>query len=619
MCTASCAGFIDPIHAYPHDGESSAVTGGPIYRGDMFPPEYQGDLFFGDYAKGFIKHADLDANGDVTAVQDFDDQAGSVVDLKVAPDGSLYYITYYPGALLPRQLQHAVAPAGGQRLRRRHQGRRAAHGALLERRQQRSRRRPAELPLGPRRRDDQHRSRTRPRPTRRGRLHGAAHRVGGRRRRSRRSRSSSRSGCRPSSPSPRRPRASCTGRATRSPTTRSPRDAAGFDLDDGDIKTEVRLHHGTHFHPFVGPLTGRAGSFTIPTTGEASADTSYEVKVTATDGNGLSASKVVNVLPRKSDISLATSPPGLGLFVDGIPVSTPAPFTGVEGFQRELYAPLHAVAQDGTAAPVRRLVGRQAHPPRHHARRRTTPPTRRPTSPSQPFTATYYDNTTFSGTPVLTRQDPDDQLRLGRAARRIRRCPPTSSRPAGPRRSTSARAATRSRAVADDGVRLYIDGQRVINRWQGPANTEFSYTVDLGEGLHTIKLDYVELRRRRERRSTWDSALDQPAGHLPRGVLELPAGHQRDPRHGAELARDEEAIDHDWGDGSPGPGIAANQFSPAGRARSASPRATTSSRSRPTTASACPSTACGSSTTGSTRGRRPTRRRCRWTAVRTRS
>ena len=37
------------------------------------------------------------------------------------------------------------------------------------------------------------------------------------------------------------------------------RDAAGFDLDDGDIKTEVRLHHGTHFHPFVGPLTGRAG------------------------------------------------------------------------------------------------------------------------------------------------------------------------------------------------------------------------------------------------------------------------------------------------------------------------------------------------------------------------
>jgi hypothetical protein len=46
-------------------------------------------------------------------------------------------------------------------------------------------------------------------------------------------------------------------------------DAAGFDLDDGDIQTVVRLHHGTHFHPFAGPLAGRAGSFTIPD-GEAS-------------------------------------------------------------------------------------------------------------------------------------------------------------------------------------------------------------------------------------------------------------------------------------------------------------------------------------------------------------
>jgi hypothetical protein len=70
-------------------------------------------------------------------------------------------------------------------------------------------------------------------------------------------------------------------------------DAAGFDLNDADIKTVVRLHHGTHYHPFAGPLTGRAGSFTIPTTGEASADTSYEITVTATDGNGLSTSKTV--------------------------------------------------------------------------------------------------------------------------------------------------------------------------------------------------------------------------------------------------------------------------------------------------------------------------------------
>src|SRR5262245_21792346 len=44
-CTTDCAGLIDPIYAYPHNGQSAAVTGGPVYRGTMFPPAYQGRLF----------------------------------------------------------------------------------------------------------------------------------------------------------------------------------------------------------------------------------------------------------------------------------------------------------------------------------------------------------------------------------------------------------------------------------------------------------------------------------------------------------------------------------------------------------------------------------------------
>src|SRR5439155_5218053 len=96
-------------------------------------------------------------------------------------------------------------------------------------------------------------------------------------------------------------------------------DAAGFDLNDNNIKTVVRLHHGTHFHPFLGPLTGRAGSFVIPTTGEASADTSYEITVTAADGNGLTTSKTVNVFPRKVNLALTTSPPGIGLTLNSVP------------------------------------------------------------------------------------------------------------------------------------------------------------------------------------------------------------------------------------------------------------------------------------------------------------
>ena len=120
--------------------------------------------------------------------------------------------------------------------------------------------------------------------------------------------------------------------------------------------------------------------------------------MTATDSNGLFTDKIVNVFPRKSQVSLATSPPGLGLTVDGVPVSTPRTFTGVEGFQRDLFAPSTAVAQDGTALQfagwsdgksIRHVITTPEDDTTYTATYR----------PSQPFTAKYYDNTTFSGRP----------------------------------------------------------------------------------------------------------------------------------------------------------------------------------------------------------------------------
>ena len=116
-------------------------------------------------------------------------------------------------------------------------------------------------------------------------------------------------------------------------------------------------------------------------------------------------------------------------------------------------------------------------------------------------------------------------------------------------------------AVADDGVRLYIDGKRVIDQWQGPANTEFSHIVELGEGNHTIKMDYVEYGGGALASLSWDSAPDQPIRRRTArstGTCRRASTRSRAPR--PELARDEDAIDHDWGEGSPGAGIGANRF-----------------------------------------------------------
>jgi glucose/arabinose dehydrogenase len=557
MCTSGCSGYVNPIHAYAHAGESAAVTGGPVYRDDMFPAEYRGDLFFGDYAKGFLKNADLDPDGNVTAVHDFDGQAGSVVDLKVAPDGSLYYLTYWPGALyrvsynttshLPVASASADVTKGVEPFTV-HFSSAGSHdpdGDQLN----------YHWTFG----DGTTSTEANPAKTYNSKgVYTARLRV---------SANGDEVIAQPiviqvGLPPELTVSAPTEGQPYRAGDTITynafARDAAGFDLDDGDIQTEVRLHHGTHFHPFVGPLTGRAGSFTIPTTGEASADTSYEVKVTATDDNGLSTSKIVNIFPRKSELSLATEPAGLGLVVDGVPVSTPRTITGVEGFRRELFAPDTAVAPDGTALQFAGWSDGKSI--RHMI---TTPEddvTYTATyQPSQPFTAKYYDDTTFSGAPVLSRQDPNINFAWGEG----------SPDPALPANDFAVRwsktqwfGAGRYKftAVADDGVRLYIDGERVISQWQGPANTEFSHIVELGEGNHTIKMDYVEHGGDATASLTWDSVLDQPTDTYRAQYWNMPPGVNAIPGTTPELARDEEAIDNHWGEGSPGAGIGANRF-----------------------------------------------------------
>ena len=556
-CTSGCTGYIDPIYTYPHAGDSAAVTGGPVYRGEMFPSEYQGDLFFGDYAKGFIKRAELDPNGDITGVHNFDNQAGSVVDLKVAPDGSLYYITYYPGALyrisynttshLPVANASADVTKGTKPLTVHFSsaGSRDPDGDELEYLWK--------FGDGTTSTDESPTKTYDEKGVYTARLTVSA---GG-----------DQAQAQPiviqvGIPPELTVSAPTEGDLYRAGDTITynafAQDAAGFDLDDGDIKTEVRLHHGSHFHPFVGPLTGRAGSFTIPKTGEASADTSYEVKVTATDDNGLSTSKVVNIFPRKSELSLATSPAGLGLFLDGVPKSTPHSVTGVEGFKRELTAPNSAVAADGTALQfagwsdgksIRHLITTPNDDTTYTATYK----------PVQPFTGEYYDNTTFSGAPVLTRQDaninfvwgagsPDPAVPADHFAVRWTK---TQWFGAGHYKFTTA---------ADDGVRLYVDGKRVIGQWWGPANSEISYTAELGEGKHTIKMDYVEQGGDALASLSWDAVVDQPTDAYRAQYWNAAPGVNAIPDTSPELERDEEAIDHDWGESSPGGGIGADRF-----------------------------------------------------------
>ena len=94
-CEGVCSnpGFTNPIHTYGHD-VGDAITGGTFYRMNQFPAEYNGSYFFSDYLGGFIKRL----NG-TNQVSDFWNPQNGPVDLKVGPDGALYYLSIFAGAV----------------------------------------------------------------------------------------------------------------------------------------------------------------------------------------------------------------------------------------------------------------------------------------------------------------------------------------------------------------------------------------------------------------------------------------------------------------------------------------------------------------------------------------
>lgn len=557
-CTANCTGLIDPIHTYPHNGASASVTAGPVYRGTMFPSQYQGRLFFGDYAQGFLKTAQLDAAGNVTSVTDFDAVAGSVVDMKVAADGSLYYLNYFPGELYrityntashaPIAQASANVTKGIEPLRVRFSSAGSSD--------------PDGDPLTFRWDFGDGTTSSEANPAKNYRKRGV-YTV----------RLTVSDGV---NQTPAKPiviqvglpptltvSAPADGSLYRAGDTitynASAVDAAGQDLNDAAIKTEVRFHHGTHFHPFVGPLTGRVGSFTIPTTGEPAADTWYEILVTATDSHGLAATKSVAIQPRKSRFTLATNPPGVGLFLDGVPMSAPVTTQGVVGFEREIAAAPTVVTGDGSIyhftgwsdngaiRHVFALGDNDITLTANYAR-------------SAPFTAQFFANPDLSGPPVLVRQDTSVDFAWGTAA----------PDPAVPADNFSVRwsksqffAAGRYRftTLTDDGVRLFIDGRPVVDEWHNQSSTPHDAVVDLSAGQHTITMEYFDSGWDALAKLSWDSTPDQPGFYLAEYWNTPDAGASPPmPTGPPDVSRQEIAVDHQWWQGSPDPAISPDHF-----------------------------------------------------------
>lgn len=108
------------------------------------------------------------------------------------------------------------------------------------------------------------------------------------------------------------------------------------------------------------------------------------------------------------------------------------------------------------------------------------------------WTGYYFANSALAGSPVLTRVDSAINFNWGVGS------------PAGgiPADSFSVRWVS-SRyfssagnyvftATADDGVRVWVDGNLIIDEWQDQVATTYSATVYLSKGYHTVVVEYYE-------------------------------------------------------------------------------------------------------------------------------
>jgi glucose/arabinose dehydrogenase len=98
-------GFYRSVAATPaaialqHQAGSDVVVLGDVVYGSELGLQFEGDIFYNDLYRGVVKHANIDANGQLYGSQVFVTGAQYVVDMQQGVDGSLYYVNLVEGTV----------------------------------------------------------------------------------------------------------------------------------------------------------------------------------------------------------------------------------------------------------------------------------------------------------------------------------------------------------------------------------------------------------------------------------------------------------------------------------------------------------------------------------------
>jgi hypothetical protein len=282
----------------------------------------------------------------------------------------------------------------------------------------------------------------------------------------------------------------------------------------------VVFHHADHTHPFLGPISGAtSGSFTIPKLGEVSTDVFYRIHLSVKDSAGLVTETTRDVLPNVSTLSLRTSPPGLQVTLDGTPVTTPADIASVVGMTRQLGV---VSPQSSGGNNYAFSSWSDAGAATHSVDTPSTSTTYTATytaSAGGGLTAQYFDNMDFTNLKV-TRVDPTVNFDFGSGSPDPLLGPDTFSvRWTGTITPEFSQAYTLY-TTSDDGIRVWLNGARIIDNFTDHAPTENSgMTPVLTAGqAYPIQIDFYENGGGATATLSWSSS-SQPKQIVPASRL----------------------------------------------------------------------------------------------------
>jgi len=184
----------------------------------------------------------------------------------------------------------------------------------------------------------------------------------------------------------------------------------------------------------------------------------------------------------------------------------------------------------------------------------TVEPTATPTrTPMSAWEGEYFSNTGLRGAPAASREDVSIDFDWGAGA------PLTDLSTDGfsirwtTRRSLDA-GTYHFYAIADDGVRVYVDDSRVIDAWEGQAGIIVFESVDLDAGMHGIRVEYHEESGPANVRVWWEKQ-----GEYPDWRGEYYANPELS---GAPaVVRNDADLQFDWGSGAPDASLPSDGFS----------------------------------------------------------